>query len=198
MTVDLCEYQKAYRAAHPEKHRAASNAWYARHREEVNAKVCAKRAAIRAADPDKARALSKARYAANAEKQREAHRLHRLAHSDELREREHKYLLAHPENVMWKSAKSRAREKHLPFDIEVSDIRVPAVCPVLGIPLVHNDKQGPAPSSPSLDRIRPELGYVKGNVRVISHRANALLMNSTLEEARLIYEDRKRTHGSKP
>lgn len=57
------------------------------------------------------------------------------------------------------------------------------MCPVLDIPLIL----GAAPKSPnlpSIDRIRPERGYVKGNVAVISWRANHL-KNDCVDEAEL-------------
>lgn len=37
-------------------------------------------------------------------------------------------------------------------------------------------------SSPSIDRIIPELGYVRGNIAVISMRANKLKSDATSEE----------------
>ncbi len=37
-------------------------------------------------------------------------------------------------------------------------------------------------SSPSLDRIIPEKGYVKGNVIVVSNKANVIKNNATPEE----------------
>ena len=43
-------------------------------------------------------------------------------------------------------------------------------------------------SSPSLDRLVPALGYVKGNVQVISWRANKLKGEGTAEDHRLIAE----------
>lgn len=60
---------------------------------------------------------------------------------------------------------------------------IPDFCPVLGLPLYRNTgglAQGP--NSPSLDRIDPALGYVKGNVNVISSKANAIKSNATPEE----------------
>ncbi len=38
----------------------------------------------------------------------------------------------------------------------------------------------------TLDRVVPSLGYVKGNVRVISFRANRLKNNATIDEIRAI------------
>lgn len=57
----------------------------------------------------------------------------------------------------------------------ISDIIIPETCPMLGIKLEFGfDKQGGNFNSPSLDRIIPELGYTKGNVMVISKRANMI------------------------
>ena len=36
--------------------------------------------------------------------------------------------------------------------------------------------------SPSIDRLIPELGYIKGNVNVISLRANIIKNNATKDE----------------
>lgn len=89
-----------------------------------------------------------------------------------------------PETAMWNSAKRRAKDRGVPFTIRPEDIVIPPCCPVLGMPLKRKDPshRGPAEHSPSLDRIRPELGYVPGNIVVISHRANRIKNDATLEE----------------
>lgn len=83
-------------------------------------------------------------------------------------------------------AKYRANKKELEFDLELEDIVVPDVCPVLGIELeyggVSND------SSPSIDRMDPNKGYVKGNVKVISYRANMIKSNANAEEIAAVLE----------
>lgn len=85
-------------------------------------------------------------------------------------------------------AKYSAKKKGLPFNLEAEDIIIPEFCPVLGIKLAKSDhKQGG--SSPSLDKIVPEKGYVKGNVRVISQRANLLKSNATIEELTMVLKD---------
>ena len=63
---------------------------------------------------------------------------------------------------LWYSAKERADTKGLPFDIELSDINVPSVCPVLGIPINIDNKDIRSDNSPSLDKFYPSKGYVKG------------------------------------
>lgn len=78
---------------------------------------------------------------------------------------------------MWNRARIRARDLGRDFDIEVSDIIIPERCPILGIPL-----RGLGDGRPSLDRIDSRKGYIKGNVAVISFRANMLKSNGTLTE----------------
>lgn len=80
-------------------------------------------------------------------------------------------------------AKNRAKQKGVPFDITKEDVVVVDTCPYLGIPLFQNlDAKGPSPNSPTIDRIIPEKGYVKGNIEMISHKANAMKNNATPQE----------------
>jgi len=88
-----------------------------------------------------------------------------------------------PAPHMLTNARKRARDKGYMFDLTEEDIRIPSKCPMLGIDLfVSSGRGGPTGNSPSLDRIDNERGYVKGNVHVISHRANTIKTNATLEE----------------
>lgn len=89
----------------------------------------------------------------------------------------------HPKRGIYDHARRRAKKAGLPFSIRQSDIEIPTLCPVLGIPLFRNfGESGPGDNSPSIDRIRPELGYVPGNVAVISNRANRIKSNANLAE----------------
>lgn len=84
----------------------------------------------------------------------------------------------------------RVKALGLTSDVELDDIIIPENCPVLGIKLVSGQGRGAhLPSSPSLDRINPNLGYRKGNIRVISYRANQLKSNATLAELRAVLKD---------
>ncbi len=75
----------------------------------------------------------------------------------------------------------RAVKDGIPFDLTEADIVMPVFCPVLGIKLVIGTK-GQTDASPSIDRFVPSLGYVRGNVAVISNRANRLKSDGTLAE----------------
>lgn len=68
----------------------------------------------------------------------------------------------------------RARRRGLPCDISEEDLAVPALCPVLGILLEPNSRRTRSGNAPSIDRIDPSRGYVKGNVTIISWQANRI------------------------
>ena len=80
---------------------------------------------------------------------------------------------------LWKHAKHRAIVKGLPFEITPEDIEIPEICPVMGKSL---GAVGSGAYAPSLDRIIPEKGYVKENIRVISLLANQMKWNASPEE----------------
>lgn len=83
--------------------------------------------------------------------------------------------------TMLRQARARAKAQGLPCTITVADCTVPERCPVLGIPL-ERGKGKLHDGSPTLDRFVPLLGYVPGNVSVISHRANRIKQNASLVE----------------
>lgn len=84
-----------------------------------------------------------------------------------------------PSHPLFERARKRAYSGGIEFTIRRDDIVIPETCPVLGIRLSIGGKR--SPSSPSLDRIDPALGYVPGNIRVISDRANRLKGARSLE-----------------
>lgn len=90
-----------------------------------------------------------------------------------------------PERSYWLAAKRRARALGVPFNITEKDIIFPEVCPALGIPIHLEKTNGPrkrTDNTPSIDRIIPELGYVKNNIEIISWRANRLKSDAKLYE----------------
>lgn len=82
---------------------------------------------------------------------------------------------------MLSRAKNRSEEKNIPFNITREDIVFVEICPLLNIPL--NWEGGPRDkNTPSLDKVIPELGYVKGNVRIISNLANMMKSYASAQE----------------
>ena len=93
------------------------------------------------------------------------------------------YQKQNPEKTLLSACKTRAKKGGLPFNLEVKDIIIPEKCPMLGIKLESGrGKSGLFDSSPTVDRIIPEKGYTKGNVQVISGRANRIKTNATADE----------------
>src|SRR5208337_4667948 len=78
-----------------------------------------------------------------------------------------------------------AKRRGLTFSLTIADISpLPVTCPVFGTMLDYSfDKGGVAlDNSPSIDRFDSTLGYVPGNVRVISTAANRIKNNATLTQ----------------
>lgn len=84
------------------------------------------------------------------------------------------------ELFLWRGARARAKRKGLPFNITIEDIILPTHCPALNIEMKVNTEHVQY-NSFSIDRIIPELGYIKGNIQVISHLANSLKSNHDKE-----------------
>jgi hypothetical protein len=85
-------------------------------------------------------------------------------------------------------AKKRAAKDNLQFDITLKFLRTiaPDVCPILKLKLhwaeAKSGKGRALPNSPTLDKIKPELGYTVGNVAFISSKANHIKAHGTMEE----------------
>ena len=84
-------------------------------------------------------------------------------------------------------ARNRANQLGIRFDLKsdylLSIFPQNYVCPVLHIKMEWN---GNNRNSPSLDRLIPDLGYIKENVNWISNRANIMKYNRTPEMLRRI------------
>lgn len=97
---------------------------------------------------------------------------------------------------LYQECKSRFRRKvqnckslNTPFDLEFDDIEWPTHCPVLGIELDYYGLLGSRnEASVSFDRVDSTIGYVPGNVIIISWRANRVKNDGTSEEHRKIAE----------
>jgi hypothetical protein len=75
----------------------------------------------------------------------------------------------------------KAHSYGVEFSIEFGDVIFPTHCPILGTELNYF-AEGRDENSPSFDRIDPKKGYVKGNVAIISLRANRIKNDGTAEE----------------
>tara|TARA_E500000318_G_scaffold15149_1_gene15508 strand:- start:2360 stop:2809 length:450 start_codon:yes stop_codon:yes gene_type:complete len=103
-----------------------------------------------------------------------------------------------PERYLVNSARGSAKKRDIYFDLKPSDIVIPDVCPVLGIPIGKRStgKQGHKDDSATIDRFDNNKGYVKGNVFVISWKANKIKANGTYEEIMKVAEWMRKNNAS--
>jgi len=178
---------KAYYEANKEKIAATSKAY----REANKEKIAARDKAYREANKEKVAARKKAYYEANKEKLIAHHKVYYEANKETILAQKKAYREANKEKNMLKNARKRAKKNNIPFNLTEDYLKsiYPSdmICPVLGFEMsVGLDENGSMGTSPSLDRIIPEEGYVQGNVVVISMRANTIKNNATPEEIRKV------------
>lgn len=111
-----------------------------------------------------------------------------------------------PNNTFFRQFHARRQSaiKHgIPFSITFEELYKPEHCPILGVKLNYgcsdfsNGKQSRDPCKASIDKLDPELGYVRGNVFIISWRANTLKSNMTIDELEKILDYMKRNNNGK-
>lgn len=73
------------------------------------------------------------------------------------------------------------KKYNLEFNIDKSDIIVPEFCPLLEVKLIRGDKNN-YKHTHSIDRIDSSKGYIKGNIQIMSMKANTMKNSSSLEE----------------
>lgn len=173
----LLSYQKAYY----QENRADVIEYNRVFREENKESIREQRKGYRLLNSGRIKEYARGWHENNKEQKLEHDRAYYQENREAILERERERASRFPQSKMWKNAKNRARQAGIPFRIEEKDIVIPEVCPILGIPIVRKGKEK-SDNSPSLDRIIPELGYVEGNIAVISDRANTIKNNGTWEE----------------
>lgn len=85
------------------------------------------------------------------------------------------------------NARQRARKAALQCNIDLDYVRslVVDTCPLLGLPILYAGAVV-SDNSATLDRKNPALGYTRGNIAVISHRANRLKSDASIEELQIL------------
>lgn len=99
----------------------------------------------------------------------------------EIAEQKKKSRESNYEAEIFRKCKYRAEQRGLEFNLELEDIVIPELCPVLEVPFQFGSKDNYS-YSPSIDRIDNSKGYVKGNIQIISMKANTMKNSATPEE----------------
>lgn len=94
-----------------------------------------------------------------------------------------KYLhLSTPEGRLLYRAHKTHRANGYNFNLTIDDIIIPKMCPYLEIELTTDPKDYKKPNYATIDRIDNSKGYVKGNIQIISYKANSMKTSTTDEE----------------
>ena len=94
-----------------------------------------------------------------------------------------KYLhLSTPEGRLYYRLYKANRDFGYNFNLEISDIVIPEYCPYLGIKLSTDPKDKDNDNYYTGDRKDSSKGYVKGNVQVVSLKANRMKHKATQEQ----------------
>jgi len=109
-----------------------------------------------------------------------------------------RYRAENPHMAVYTNRKSNAKRMGKEFTIAFEDMAFPTHCPALGIELDYGKKRGrPEDNSPSFDRVDNDLGYIKGNVIVVSQLANRIKNSATPEQVIAVGEFYKKLRNSK-
>jgi len=187
MLKDIADKKKCTRCR---KYKSAVDGFYRKSNGALRSE-CKQCAVERNAPKDEAERRARAAYCKQwREKNRERHNAQRVEYCarnrEKIRARHREWHRLFPERKMFNQAKTRAKYRGLAFEIDLSDLLpLPDKCPVLGIPL-RKGVGSNDPNSYSLDRIDNSKGYVRGNVIVMSRRANVLKRDATIEELRAL------------
>ena len=106
------------------------------------------------------------------------------------RKGQYDWRVKNPKKYLLSRARGRAKIEGIPFAITDADFEMPECCPIFKhLKLEFSKGRGTRPDNiPTLDKIIPALGYVPGNVAVISMRANRLKSDATAQELQTILD----------
>lgn len=128
----------------------------------------------------------------NKERRRASRKKHREKYRELInkksRDKDRRLKLENPVKNWYQQVKQDAHKRGHEFNLTIEDFALPEKCPILGIPLQFHFDSKIYPDTPSMDRVDNLVGYLKGNVRVISWKANRYKSNMSKETVRNILE----------
>ncbi|PPD55712.1 MAG: hypothetical protein CTY12_00200 [Methylotenera sp.] len=87
---------------------------------------------------------------------------------------------------LFKSTARSAKRRNIEFNISyphlLSLINSTTVCPILDVQLVIGNTHKTKNTTPSIDRVNNNVGYIDNNIQIISWKANYLKRDATIVE----------------
>lgn len=104
------------------------------------------------------------------------------------------YEMRFPKQVRFSRWRASAKAQEIDFTITEDDLDWPVKCPYLDIELNYST-DNLSDNVASLDKIVPELGYVPGNVQIISNLANKMKSSASKEQILTFSKNAALMHG---
>ncbi len=82
--------------------------------------------------------------------------------------------------LMLRNIKFSAYARKLDFNLTYEDLLLPEYCPILGVKLTYGSNMN-SEHGATVDRIDTNKGYIKGNIIIMSRKANAMKSNCNLD-----------------
>lgn len=120
---------------------------------------------------------------------------YRNKHRQRLIQSQIDYRVQHPERQILRSTKHQAKKIGVEFNLTIEDIVIPEYCPYMGVKITYIYGNGKQQYNPSIDRIDPTKGYIKGNVQMISYLANRMKQDATIEQLVVFAQNVLRMHS---
>ena len=156
-----------------------------KYREENKEKIKEQRKKYKEENKEKIKEWNKKYYQENKERINERCKKYNKENKEKLNAQRKKYREEDRGRHMAQQIRYRANEKNLPYDLDADYLKSiwpeDNKCPALGLEF-SKPGEGLKETSSSLDRLVPELGYVKGNVAIVSMLANQIMSNATPDQ----------------
>jgi hypothetical protein len=116
------------------------------------------------------------------EENRKYAELNRLNNTEKVKEQKrNSWRNLDPRKKLLQQCKNRSKKRNIEFNLQLEDIIIPELCPYLLVPFIVGTK-GNYEYTHSIDRIDNSKGYVKGNIEVVTKKANSMKNSASKEE----------------
>ena len=96
------------------------------------------------------------------------------------------------EKYLFDQTKAYAKKNKIEFNILLTDVVIPEICPLIGQQITKNVGDGKILTNPCIFRINESIGYIKGNILVTCILANHYRSLGSVQQAQLFIDNIKK------